>query len=162
MQTRRAFLVQSVAAGGGLCLGVAATFGVSGRAQAGVPPTEINAWVVVQPDDVVIVHIARAELGQGIATALPMLVAEELECDWSKVRSELVAPHENRARKRVWGDMSTGASRSVKDSQEILRKAGATARTMLIAAAAARWSVPANECTAKDSIITHAPSGTGV
>jgi isoquinoline 1-oxidoreductase beta subunit len=159
MRTRRAFLIQSVAVGGGLCLGVAAPFGASGRAQASAAATEINAWVVVQPDDGVIVRIARAELGQGIATALPMLVAEELECDWSKVRSELVAPHENRARKRVWGDMSTGASRSVKDSQETLRKAGATARTMLIAAAAARWSVPAGECTAKDSVITHTPSG---
>ncbi len=159
MQTRRAFLVQSVAAGGGLCLGVAAPFVVSSRARAGASAPEINAWVVVQPDDAVIVRIARAELGQGIATALPMLVAEELECDWSKVRSELVAPHENRARKRVWGDMSTGASRSVKDSQETLRKAGATARAMLIAAAAARWGVPANECAAKDSIVTHAPSG---
>jgi isoquinoline 1-oxidoreductase beta subunit len=158
--TRRAFLIQSAAIGGGLCLGVALPVRAATPAQA--VSSEINAWVVVQPDDAVIVRIARAELGQGIATALPMLLAEELECDWSKVRAELVAPHENLARKRVWGDMSTGASRSVKNSQEMLRKAGAAARTMLIAAAAARWNVPARECVAKDSVITHAPSGRSV
>ncbi|MGE0750723.1 MAG: molybdopterin cofactor-binding domain-containing protein [Variibacter sp.] len=162
MQTRRAFLIQSAAVGGGLSLGIAMPMHAATPAQAETAAGEINAWVVVQPDDAVIVRIARAELGQGIATALPMLLAEELECDWSKVRAELVAPHENLARKRVWGDMSTGASRSVKHSQEMLREAGAAARTMLIAAAAARWNVSASECAAKNSLITHAPSGRSV
>jgi isoquinoline 1-oxidoreductase beta subunit len=87
-----------------------------------------------------------------------MLVAEELGCDWANVRSEFVAPEENLRRNRAWGDMSTGGSRSVRTSQDFLRKAGATAREMLIAAAAARWNVPANECAAQSGVITHAPS----
>ena len=88
-----------------------------------------------------------------------MLVAEELQCDWSKVRAEFPSPEENLRRKRAWGDMSTGGSRSVRTSNEYLRKAGAAAREMLIAAAAAQWGVPAAECQAANSVITHKPSG---
>src|SRR5260370_17362210 len=98
-------------------------------------------------------------MGQGASTALPRRVAEELECDWGKVNPEYASPAENLRRHRVWGDMSTNASRSVSASQQILRQAGATAREMLIAAAAARWNVPARECRAVRSIITHLPSG---
>jgi isoquinoline 1-oxidoreductase beta subunit len=98
-------------------------------------------------------------MGQGIFTALPMLVAEELGCDWNKVAASFVAPEENLRRQRIWGDMSTGASRSIRSSQLFLRKAGATAREMLIAAAAVRWGVPATECTARTGIIAHRPSG---
>ena len=98
-------------------------------------------------------------MGQGTLTALPMLVAEELECDWSKVRAEFPRPDENLRRNRIWGDFSTGGSRSIRNSQEPLRKAGATAREMLIAAAAAQWDVAASECRAANSIITHVPSG---
>jgi isoquinoline 1-oxidoreductase beta subunit len=97
-------------------------------------------------------------MGQGITTALPMLVAEELGCDWDKVHTEFVAPEENLRRSRAWGDMSTGGSRSVRTSQDFLRKAGATAREMLIAAAAARWNAPAQECAAGNGVITHVPS----
>ena len=88
-----------------------------------------------------------------------MLVAEELECDWSKVASEYAPPSENLRRDRVWGDMSTNASRSVSASQKILRTAGATARELLIAAAARRWGVSASECSAATSVITHRPTG---
>jgi isoquinoline 1-oxidoreductase beta subunit len=98
-------------------------------------------------------------MGQGTFTALPMLVAEELECDWAKVKPEFASAAENLRRHRVWGDMSTNASRSVSASQQALRQAGATAREMLIAAAAARWDVPAHECRAQSSTITHLPSG---
>ena len=98
-------------------------------------------------------------MGQGAHTGLAMLVAEELECDWAKVSTEFVSPQENMRRDRVWGDMSTGASRSIASSQLYLRQAGATAREMLIAAAAARWNVPASECVAAMSVITHRPSG---
>jgi isoquinoline 1-oxidoreductase beta subunit len=91
-----------------------------------------------------------------------MLVAEELECDWSKVKAEFAPPHENRRRNRVWGNMSTGASRSISASQNDLRRAGATAREMLIAAAAARWKVAGSECAAANSTITHLPSGRSV
>src|SRR5271166_1015967 len=120
---------------------------------------EVNAWIVIQPDDAVVIRVARSEMGQGITTALPMLVAEELECDWSKVRAEFPTADENLRRKRAWGDMSTGGSRSIRGSQEYLRKAGAAAREMLIAAAAQQWKVPPAECQAAKSIITHKPSG---
>ena len=114
---------------------------------------------MIQPYDTVIIRVARSEMGQGITTSLPMLVAEELQCDWSKVRAEFPSPDENLRRKRAWGEMSTGGSRSVRTSQEFLRKAGAAAREMLVAAAAAQWNVPAAECQAVNSVITHKPSG---
>ena len=155
---RRAFLVSAAAAGGGLALGFEIPFGLpAARAQGA--PGEVNAWLLIQPDDTVIMRVAKSEMGQGSFTALPMLVAEELECDWSKVKAEFPRPDENLRRKRAWGDMSTGGSRAVRSSQEVLRKAGAAAREMLISAAAAQWSVPAVECRAQKSIITHTPSG---
>src|SRR4029079_10979753 len=129
------------------------------NARAGERGHEINAWIVIRPDDTVIIRVARSEMGQGVMTALPMLVAEELECDWSKVASEYAPPSENLRRDRVWGDMSTNASRSVSASQKILRTAGATARELLIAAAARRWGVSASECSAATSVITHRPTG---
>jgi isoquinoline 1-oxidoreductase beta subunit len=157
-QISRGSFVASVAAlGGGLALGVHLPTG-DGPAQAAAGAAEVNAWVMIQPDDTVVIRVARSEMGQGIATALPMLVAEELECDWSKVRAEFPSPDENLRRKRAWGDMSTGGSRSVRTSHEYLRKAGAAAREMLIAAAVQRWNVPAAECQAAKSVITHKPS----
>ena len=125
--SRRFFLTTAAAAGGGLALGFHLPGGI-GQAAAAADLAEVNAWVVIQPDDAVIIRVARSEMGQGITTALPMLVAEELECDWSKVRAEFPSPEENLRRKRAWGEMSTGGSRSVRTSQEYLRKAGAAAR----------------------------------
>src|SRR6202023_3517328 len=112
--------------------------GCRGRARAADGTPEVNAWITIAPDDTVVIRVSRSEMGQGIFTALPMLIAEELECDWAKVKPELVPPAENLRRRRAWGDMSTNASRSVAASQLTLRQAGATAREMLIAAAAAR------------------------
>jgi isoquinoline 1-oxidoreductase subunit beta len=156
--SRRSFVASVAALGGGLALGFHLPTGARpARAAAGT--AEVNAWVVIQPDDAVVIRVARSEMGQGITTALPMLVAEELECDWSKVRAEFPTADENLRRHRAWGDMSTGGSRSVRSSQEYLRKAGAAAREMLIAAAAQQWSVPAVECQAAKSVITHKPSG---
>ena len=97
---------------------------------------------------------ARAPL-----TGLAQLVAEELECDWSKVTTEYPTPGQSVARKRVWGDFSTGGSRGIRMSHEYVRKGGAAAREMLIQAAANEWKVPASECTAANSVITHKPSG---
>ena len=151
---RRTFLVSVAATGGALALGFDMR---STRAGGGAP--EITAWIVIAPDDTVTIRVVRSEMGQGTLTALPMLVAEELECDWSKVRTEFPRPDENLKRNRVWGDFSTGGSRSIRNSQAMLRKAGATAREMLIAAAAARWNVAAADCRAAHSIITHPPSG---
>ena len=155
---RRSLLVSAAAFGGSLSLGFAIPFGPE-AAQASSAESEITAWIVIAPDDAVTIRIARSEMGQGISTALPMLVAEELECDWRRVKPEYVAPDENLRRERVWGDMSTGASRSVRASQQALRTAGATAREMLIAAAAAEWGVPMGECRAANSVITHQASG---
>jgi isoquinoline 1-oxidoreductase subunit beta len=163
--SRRSFVASVAALGGGMALGFHLPTGAgparaaAGAAEAATNASEVNAWVVIQPDDTVVIRVARSEMGQGITTALPMLVAEELECDWSKVRAEFPSPNENLHRKRVWGDMSTGGSRSVRGSHEYLRKAGAAAREMLIAAAAQRWDVAPAECRAAKGVITHNPSG---
>jgi len=154
---RRSLLVKAAAAGGALTLGFDIPFGAASPAEDRAP--EITAWVVIAPDDSVTIRVARSEMGQGSLTALPMLVAEELGCDWSKVKAEFASPEENLRRNRVWGDMSTGGSRSIRASQDYLRKAGATAREMLIAAAAAQWGVPPAECRAENNVITHGPSG---
>jgi isoquinoline 1-oxidoreductase beta subunit len=155
---RRAFLASAAAAGGALALGFDIPLGPRAiRASESV--SEITVWIVIEPDDTVIIRVAKSEMGQGSFTALPMLVAEELECDWNKVKAEFASPHENRKRNRAWGNMSTGASRSITASQNDLRRAGATARELLIAAAAAAWNVPAKECIAANSVITHGPSG---
>ena len=155
--SRRAFLVSAAAVGGGLALGFDIPFGPRPAGANG--SVEVTAWVVINPDDTIVIRVARSEMGQGSFTALPMLVAEELSCDWGKVTAEFAPPHENLRRRRVWGDMSTGGSRSIRASQDALRRAGATAREMLIAAAAARWNVPAAQCRAANSVITHATSG---
>jgi isoquinoline 1-oxidoreductase beta subunit len=107
----------------------------------------------------VTIRTARSEMGQGALTGLAMLVAEELECDWSSVRTEFVQPGENVRRNRAWGDLSTSASRSIAFSQQSLREAGAAAREMLISAAADRWDVAPSDCRAENGIITHLPTG---
>ena len=155
---RRSLLASVAAAGGSLALGFAIPLGPR-PAQAYSEDREITVWIVIEPDDTVIIRVAKSEMGQGSFTALPMLVAEELECDWSRVRPEFALPQKNLVRNRAWGDMSTGGSRSIRTSHEFLRKAGATARHMLIAAAAAQWNVSASDCQASNGVITHAPSG---
>jgi len=158
---RRSFLVGASAAGGGLALGLAIPLSRAGMGPAEAP-CDVNCWLAIAPDDTVTIRTAHAEMGQGAMTALAMLVAEELECDWNRVTTAFVSPGENLRRNRLWGDMSTGASRSVASSHLYLRRAGATAREMLIAAAAVRWNVPASECSAQNSVITHAGSGRSV
>jgi isoquinoline 1-oxidoreductase beta subunit len=152
--SRRRFLKTSAALGGGLTLGIRIPEGLAAEGDA----AEVNAWVVIRPDDTVIIRYARAEMGQGSMTSAPMLVAEELGCDWKKVKIEYVSANENVKRKRTWGDMASVGSRTIRFSQEYLRKGGATAREMLIAAAAQGWGVPASECTAASGVITHAAS----
>ena len=155
--TRREFLKASTALGGGLLLEF--SFLRAAYAAEDAPVIEVNAWVVIHPDDSVVVRIARSEMGQGTYTALAQLLAEELDCDWSKVSSEFASPNENFRRHRIWGSMSTGGSMGVRSSQDYVRKAGAAARMMLTQAAAARWNVPVAECKANRGIITHVPSG---
>ena len=155
---RRSFVIGTAAVTGGLMLGLKIPFGTSVvRAQDGSP--EITAWVVIRPDDTVVIRIARSEMGQGTLTGLAQMVAEELECDWAKVTTEYPTPGQSVARKRIWGDFSTGGSRGIRTSHEYVRKGGATARMMLVQAAADAWKVPASECSAANSVITHKPSG---
>ncbi|HZF78732.1 MAG TPA: molybdopterin cofactor-binding domain-containing protein, partial [Rubrivivax sp.] len=128
------------------------------QAASGTQPPEVNAWVVVQPDDRVIIRIARSEMGQGTLTGLAQLVAEELDCDWAQVTTEYPTPGQNLARKRVWGNYSTGGSRGIRESHDYVRKGGAAARTMLLQAAAEGWNVPVSELTVEKGVISHAAS----
>lgn len=157
--SRRKFIISSAAAGGGLTLGFHLPFGIgSAAAQSTADVTEINAWVVVKPDDTCVIRIARAEMGQGTLTGLAQLVAEELECDWKKVTTESITAGQNLARKRVWGDMSTAGSRGIRTSHDYVRRGGAAARMMLMQAAADQWKVPVAELQVANSVITHAAS----
>jgi isoquinoline 1-oxidoreductase beta subunit len=158
--SRRSILKGSAAAAGAFSFGFAIPFSEEAQAQGTVP--EINAWVVVHPDDKVVIRIARSEMGQGTLTGLAQLVAEELDCDWAKVTTEYPTPGQNLARNRVWGNFSTGGSRGVRESHEYVRKGGAAARMMLVQAAADGWKVPAAECSAVKGVITHKGSGRSI
>ncbi len=168
-KSRRQFLQGSTVAAGSLVIGFNVPF--LGKAFAQAPAAaaapapaagpfspEVNAWVVVMPNDDIIVRIARSEMGQGTLTGLAQLVAEELECDWAKVRTEYPTPGQNLARARVWGSFGTGGSRGMRDSHEYVRKGGAAARMVLVQAAANEWKVPVSECTTANSVITHTPT----
>ena len=164
--SRREFLIQTTTVGAGFSLGlylpmltsnVFAAEGAAAKNSSAVK--EVDAWVVIKPDDTVVIRIARSEMGQGTRTGLAQLVAEELECDWSKVTTEYPTPGQNLARDRVWGDFATGGSRGIRSSQHYVRKGGAVARQMLLEAAANQWKVPMAECRAANSVITHLPSG---
>jgi isoquinoline 1-oxidoreductase beta subunit len=159
--SRRKFIVGSAAAGGGLALGFNLPFGAEPAAAQGTAAgsTEVNAWVVVRPDDTCVIRVARSEMGQGTHTGLAQLVCEELECDWKKVQIEPITAGQNLARKRVWRDMATGGSRGIRGSHDYVRQGGAAARMMLLQAAANEWKVPVGELTVANGIITHAASG---
>ena len=160
---RRGFIGASVAAGGGLALGWSLPGGVlEAVSQTPVAPSvtgEVGIWAVVHPDDTVVIRIARSEMGQGTLTGLAQLVAEELDCDWSKVTAEYVPPEVNHANQRAWGDMSTGGSRGLRGSVDYVRKGGAVGRYMLIEAAAKQWGVNSASCSAANSKVTHIPTG---
>ena len=154
---RRSFVVSAATLGGGLALGLRIPFGPDTARAADAAP-EVNAWVVVRPDDTVVIRVARSEMGQGSLTGLAQLVAEELECDWSKVTTEYPTPGQSYARKRPWGDFTTGGSRGIRTSHEYVRKGGAVGRAMLGEAAAKQWGVPVTECSTAMSVVTHAPT----
>jgi len=164
--SRRQFVVSTLTVAGGFTLGV----GVVPAEAASLSvrpwnddttryPGEINAWVVIQPDDTVIIRYGRAEMGQGSFTALPQILAEELECDWAFVKPEYASANRNVRENKVYGTLATGGSRAVRETGVIVQQAGASARERLIAAAAKRWNVPTAECEAAMSRITHKPTG---
>ena len=155
---RRDFLKVGAAAGGGLVLGFHLPFGGEGVARAAGKPFAPNAFIRIGADDLVTVVVGKAEMGQGVFTALPMLIAEDLEADWSKVRVES-APVDPAYNHTGFGMQMTGGSTSVWSSWEQMRKAGATAKAMLIAAAAATWKVEPSGLRAEKGFVIHDASG---
>jgi isoquinoline 1-oxidoreductase beta subunit len=153
---RRGFL--KTAASTGLVVGFHVPFVGEALAQATASP-EVNAWVVVRPDETVVIRIARSEMGQGTLTGLAQLVAEELEANWARVTWEYPTPGQNLARKRAWGNFFTAGSQGLRQSQDYVRKGGATARVLLVQAAANEWKAPVAECRAANGIVTHVPTG---
>src|SRR5260221_6633433 len=154
MTTRREFLQVTAATGSAFILGFNSETAFSQAGKA----TEVNAWIVVEPNDRVIIRYARSEMGQGSMTSAAQLVAEELECDWAKVRVEYAETNAQVLRKRPWGDMAAGRSRTIRQSQPYLRQAGATARTMLVSPAAPAWGVPGAGGSAAGGAIPPGPS----
>ena len=158
--SRRNFLRASAAAGGGLMVAFhVPMMGEAAAQQAAGAGVEVQAWVVVHPDDRVVIRIARSEMGQGTLTGLAQMVAEELDADWARVTTEFPTPGQNLARNRVWGNFGTGGSQGIRQSNDYVRRGGATARVLLVQAAAEAWGVPAADCRAASSVITHVPTG---
>jgi isoquinoline 1-oxidoreductase beta subunit len=157
--TRRFVMTRAAALGGAFALGFhLGTDEAEAQSSPASSGAEINAWVIIRTDNTVIIRVARSEMGQGSMTGLAQLLAEELDCDWSDVRTEYVSPGKNRARNRIWRDMSTTGSRSIRGSQEIMRQAGAAARVMLLEAAAELWQVSSGELTTAKGGVSHRPS----
>jgi isoquinoline 1-oxidoreductase beta subunit len=166
--TRRHFILTGATAAGGFMIGIGAA---PRRAHAATvtaqpwndehayAPNEIDAWIAIDPDGSILIRYQRSEMGQGSMTAVPMMIAEELQCDWSKVRIEYASPNRNIRENKVYGPMYSHGSQSVRGSQKLVQQVGASARARLITAAAARWNVPASECSAAMSVVTHRPSG---
>jgi isoquinoline 1-oxidoreductase beta subunit len=166
--TRRHFILTSVTAAGGFMIGIGAAPGSARAGTVAAQPwnddnayaaNEIDAWIAIDPDDSILIRYQRSEMGQGSMTALPMIITEELQCDWSKVRIEYASPNRNIRENKVYGDMFSNGSRSVRASQKKMQQVGASARERLIAAAAAQWNVAPAECAAANSMVTHAASG---
>lgn len=166
--SRRQVILTGATLTGGLALGLF----IPGTAKAAAPelearywaqdapdPREVNAWVVIEPDDTVTLRCPMAEMGQGTGSGLPMLLAEELECRWDNVKVEFASVNRNIRENNLYGDMMTAGSRGIRTSWPYVQQAGASARERLIQAAAAKWKVPAKECEAAASKVTHKPSG---
>jgi len=167
--SRRAFLKAGLTAGAGLTLGIylpalaaqqhPAGPGIAGGAERAPTVFEPNAFVRVGTDDGVTVIVKHLEMGQGTYTGLPTLVAEELDARWDQIRAEGAPADAKRYNNLFWGpSQGTGGSTAMANSWEQLRKAGAAARQMLVAAAAELWQVPPGEIQVRDGVLSH-PSG---
>ena len=177
--SRRQAVTAMLSAAGGLAIGVTlpksafAAAAASGGPQPmgllqspeAIPPHELSAFLVIDPDNTVTIRLPHNELGQGTTTALAMLVAEELHCDWSKVKCEYASANRNLTEKAaggrgpVYGSMQTVGSQGVRTSVNMLQQAGASARARLVEAAARQWKCDASECKCEDSVIQHMPTG---
>jgi isoquinoline 1-oxidoreductase beta subunit len=162
--SRRSFVITGSTLAGAMALGVM----VPGAARAdaprlasrywaddGVDPDEVNAWVVIGPDETVTLRCPMAEMGQGTGSGLPMLLAEELQCDWSRVNIEFASVNRNLGAGTPYGNMLTVGSMGIRMNWEHVQQAGASARERLVQAAANRWSVPTSECEAIQGKVTH-------
>jgi len=150
---RRRFLKTGLAGATGLVVG----FYLPGRREvlaASAEPAVLNAFIHVSPEDRVTILISKSEMGQGVVTSLSMLAAEELECDWKKIRTEF-APEDKVYYDPAFGMQGTGGSQSIHSGWVPMRQAGATAREMLMAAAAQKWGVDASECHAENGVVVH-------
>ena len=154
---RRRAVLPSGSAKPGLAKAAASapSLGTRRRAATG----EVNAWILIEPDDTVTLRLRKSEMGQGGFTALPMIVAEELGCDWSKVKGEHASAQPQSAGKHVYKSMSTGGSSSVRRFREVLQQAGASARVAPHRGGGEAIGVPAFECAAADGKVMHKASG---
>ena len=169
--SRRTFVVTTLAVGGGLALGLSfaeepkrAGFAARLAARpweslAGKSDVEVGPWLMIAPDDTVTIRVGQSEMGQGVITSCAKMVAEELECDWEKVRAEYVSVNRHFRENRLYKRLATNSSSSVRLSRPYLQQAGASARERLMTAAAETWDVPRPELTVKDGMITHAKTG---
>src|SRR2546425_11909410 len=155
--TRREFLQSASVGGAGLVMGFYLPPG-RGRAPEAAGPFAPNAWLRIGTDESVLVVVDRSEMGQGVTTSLPMLPAEELEADWSKIKIDF-APADKAYINPMFGMQGTGGSTSVRAAYTPLLKAGAAAREMLVAAAAETWGVDKSECRAEQGAVLHAAGG---
>jgi isoquinoline 1-oxidoreductase beta subunit len=157
--TRRTFLKSTAAAGGGLAIGVYLP-GFENISAASVPGAfEPNVWVRINADDTVRVMLTMLEMGQGVMTSMPMLVAEELDVDWKKIKTEWVPADAKYGNPNFGGQQLTAGSNSVRGMWKVLREAGATARAMLVAAAAQTWGVAESSCSTVQGEVVHKASG---
>jgi isoquinoline 1-oxidoreductase beta subunit len=154
-ESRRQFLKVSAAAGGGLLIGFHLPLAVrGGEAEAAANGFAPNAWIRIATDDSVTLRVASSEMGQGVYTAIPMLLAEELECDWARVKVEM-APADKAYINPIIGQQLTGGSTAVRAYWTPLRQAGAATRDLLIRAAAQTWNVKADQCRAENGVVMH-------
>jgi len=160
--TRREFMKISAALGGGLLIGIRLGSAAAAPAAATAAATDTafspNVWLTITPDDMVTIRVGSSEMGQGVMTALPMLIAEELDADWDKVRAEF-APVNPAYANPFFGRQQTGGSTAVRGYWSTLREAGAAGRELLVTAAAQSWGVPVESCHAEKGQVIHADSG---
>src|SRR5208282_5723365 len=167
MLSRRSLIQAGLSAAGGLMIaafapefaGATTIAGEPWSPETGKSPDEVNAFVVIDPDNSVTLRVAKSDMGQGVLTSMAMMVAEELECDFAKVKVEYASANRNLTDNNVYRSMGTGGSRSVRGSRVFLQQAGASARARLVAAAAARWSVEPAACLASGGFVRDDASG---